>query len=80
MTIKHRQVWVVSFERGQALLCQTTETETPDGCTVRHLRPAQVRFIIASGAKRSDVMRTLKAVDEMELDGIAGPERSDYQP
>ena len=80
MTIKHRQIWVVSIGSGQLLLCQTTETEAPDGCTVKHLRPAHVRMIIGSDASRSQVMRLLQAVDEMDLDNITGPERNGYQP
>jgi hypothetical protein len=37
-------------------------------------------MIIESDASRSQVMRLLQAVDEMDLDNITGPERNGYQP
>ena len=49
VTIKYRQISVLSYDDGKAKRYRATEMESGSGCMVSNLRPAPVRLVIGGG-------------------------------
>ncbi len=71
MTIKYRQISVLSYDGDKAKRYRATEMESGSGCMVSNLSPAPVRLVIVSGIEKAEALKALRAfMDEFE-DGLA---------
>ena len=59
MTLKYRQISVLSYEDGKAKRYRAIEMESGSGCMVSNLRPAPVRLVI-------DIIDHVEIIDALQ--------------